>query len=207
MARADNTYSHVVAGVKTLLPLAALGLLSTLFLISNTVDPTAPVPTAPDNLADRARDLGATAPSFAGVTDTGDEIVFRAATARPVPQDPDRLSAERVSAGIRLAGGAGISIRADAADFDPRARTAGLRGAVLILTTTGYRIETERLETRLDRLLATTPGPVTATGPLGDITAGQMRLHEAVHGNGAELLFSAGVTLVYRPEIAEEQDR
>ena len=207
MARADNTYSRVVAGVKTLLPMAALGLHSTLFLISNTVDPTAPVPTAPANLAERARDLGVTAPSFAGVTDTGDEIVFRAATARPLAQGSDRLTAERVAAGIRLAGGAGISIRADAADFDPGARTAGLRGAVLIATTTGYQIETDRLETRLDRLLATTPGPVTATGPLGDITAGRMRLHEAPRGPGAELLFSAGVKLIYRPETAEDEDR
>jgi len=207
MARADNTYSRVVAGAKTLLPLAALGLLSTLFLISNTVDPTAPVPTAPANLAERARDLGATAPSFAGVTETGDEIVFRAATARPLSQGSERLTADRVSAGIRLAGGAGISIGADAADFDPGAQAAGLRGAVLILTTTGYRIETERLETRLDRLQATTPGPVTATGPLGDITAGRMRLHEAAQGHGAELLFSAGVTLVYRPGTAEDADR
>lgn len=205
--RADNTYSRVVAGVKTLLPLVALGLLSTMFLISDPVDPTAPDPSAPPDLEDLARDLGATAPSIAGVTDTGDEIVFRAERARPVPQASGRLAAEGVAAGIRLSGGAGISLSAEGADFDSVGRVAGLRGGVLIATTTGYRIETDRLETHLDTLLATSPGPVTATGPLGELTAGRMRLHEPVPGGPAELLFSGGVKLVYRPETAEDDVR
>jgi lipopolysaccharide export system protein LptC len=207
VVRADNTYSRVVAGIKTLLPLAALGLLSTLFLISDPVDPTAPVPTAPPNLEERARELGATAPSFAGVTDTGDEIVFRAAKARPFPRQPDRVLADDVTAGIRLSGGAGISIRADTADFDSAGRIAGLRGEVLIATTTGYRIETDRLDTHLDRLLATTPGPVSVASPLGNFTAGRMRLHAPGPGGAAELLFSEGVKLIYRPKMAEVQDK
>ena len=33
VARADNRYSRIVAALKILLPLAALGLLSTLFLL------------------------------------------------------------------------------------------------------------------------------------------------------------------------------
>jgi lipopolysaccharide export system protein LptC len=60
-------------------------------------------------------------------------------------------------------------------------------------------IDTQRLDTDLDALNATTPGGVTATGPLGDLTAGQMVLRNA-NGNGAaELLFTEGVKLIYQP--------
>ena len=83
MARADNTYSRIVAGMKILLPLVALGLLSTLFLISNTIDPSGPVPTAPIDLEQRAQSLGVTRPSFAGISGRGDEIKMRADVAWP----------------------------------------------------------------------------------------------------------------------------
>jgi len=207
MARADNTYSRIVAGMKILLPLAALGLLSTLFLISNTVDPSSPVPTAPINLEQRAQDLGVTRPSFAGVSGRGDEITVRADAARPERGAPERLLAERVTGEIALSDGAGLRLRATSAHLDQRSMTAMLEGAVHITTTTGYEIDTDRLETRLDALYAESPGEVSGTGPLGDITAGRMILHEAADSGDAELLFSGGVKLVYRPNIEKEQDQ
>jgi lipopolysaccharide export system protein LptC len=207
MARADNTYSRVVAGMKVLLPLVALGLLSTLFLISQRIDPSAPVPTAPIDLEQRAQDLGVTRPSFAGVTGRGDEIVLRADAARPERDSPERLEAERITGEIALADGAGLRLRASGARLDQGTMTAVLEGAVHITTTTGYQIDTDRLETRLDALHAASPGPVTATGPLGDLEAGRMVLHEGAESGDAELLFSGGVKLVYRPNIERGQDQ
>lgn len=203
MARADNTYSRVVAAMKVLLPLIALGLLSTLFLISRTVDPSKSVPVAQGDVEKRAQDMGASNPSFAGVTDTGDEIRFNAGIARPGRDVGGPITAEAVSAQIRLPTGTIVDITARAAEFDQRAMQAQLRGDVQITTSTGYVIDTDRLDMNLDALNATTPDSVTATGPLGDLTAGQMVLRNA-NGDGdvngaAELLFTQGVKLIYQP--------
>jgi lipopolysaccharide export system protein LptC len=199
MARADNTYSRVVAGMKVLLPLLALGLLSTLFLISRTVDPSKSVPVAQVDVEKRAQDMGASNPSFAGVTDTGDEIRFNAGIARPGRDVDGPITAEAVTAQIQLAAGTTVDITARAAEFDQRAMQTHLRGDVQITTSTGYVIDTDRLDMNLDALDAATPDTVTATGPLGNLTAGQMVLRNA-NGNGAaELLFTEGVKLIYQP--------
>ncbi len=199
MARADNTYSRVVAGMKVLLPLLALGLLSTLFLISRTVDPSKSVPVAQVDVEKRAQDMGASNPSFAGVTDTGDEIRFNADIARPGRDVDGPITADVVTAQIRLAADTIVDITARTAEFNHRAMQAQLRGNVRIKTSTGYVIDTQRLDTDLDALNATAPGGVTATGPLGDLRAGQMVLRNA-NGNGAaELLFTEGVKLIYQP--------
>jgi len=190
MARADNTYSRVVAG-----------------MISNTIDPSDPVPTAPIDLEQRAQDLGVTRPSFAGVTGRGDEIALRADAARPERGAPERLMAERVTGEIGLVGGAGVRLRSATARLDQGLMTATLEGTVHISTTTGYEIDTDRLDTRLDALYAESPGPVSATGPLGALDAGRMILREAPGTEDAELLFSGGVKLVYRPNIEEERDQ
>lgn len=204
MARTDNTHSRVVAGMKVLLPLVALGLLSTVFLISNTVDPSQSVPTAEIDLERRARELGATDPSFAGVTRQGDEIRFEADIVRPDPASPERLIADRITAQFRLDAGTQVDVTARAAEVDQRALTAELQGDVQMTTSTGYVIDTARLISRLDALHVLSPGTVTATGPLGDLTAGRMLLQNAGESEAAELLFSGGVKLIYLPGKVEE---
>lgn len=182
----------------------ALGLLSTLFLISQRIDPSAPVPTALIDLEQRAHDLGVTRPSFAGITGRGDEIVLQADAARPERDAPERLLAERITGEIGLVDGAALRLRADTARLDQRRMIATLEGTVRIAITTGYEIDTDRLDTRIDALHAESPGPVTATGPLGDLEAGRMVLHEAAESGDAELLFSGGVKLIYQPDTVKE---
>lgn len=204
MARADNLHSRIVAGMKILLPLAALGLLSTLFLISRTVDPSKSALVTELDLNRKAQDLGATNPRFAGVTEHGDEILFAAATALPDRDQPEHLTAREVTAQVRLAAGTVIDIRSATADMNRQDMTAVLRGQVHITASTGYVIETERLDTRLDAVFAEAPGEITATGPLGDLSAGRMLLHDKSVTNTPELLFSGGVKLIHRPRVTKE---
>lgn len=200
MVRTDNTHSRIVAGMKILLPLVALGLLSTVFLISRPVDPSQSVPASQIDLQKRARELGATNPSFAGVTRAGDEIRFDADIVRPDPAAPARLTADRIAAQFRLEAGTLVEITANAAEFDQRALSAQMHDDVHITTSTGYVIDTARLISRLDALHVLSPGPVTATGPPGKLTAGRMLLHNAASSGAAELVFSRGVKLIYRPD-------
>ena len=57
---APNTYSTVVSWAKIILPLVALGLLSTLFLFSRTPDPNRAIPFAAVDVEELAREQPAT---------------------------------------------------------------------------------------------------------------------------------------------------
>jgi lipopolysaccharide export system protein LptC len=194
-----DLYSKTVAWMKILLPLAALALLSTLFLISSSVDPTKGQADTEINLEQRANEQGASNPSFSGVTSGGDEVSFHASLARPDPNDPNRLIAEDVSARLKLAQGTVVDVTARNADLDQRKQTSSLDGSVMVVTTNGYRVTTDRLEARFDRLHAESPGSVAGEGPPGEITAGRMLLTSDTESGNAELVFTDGVKLIYRP--------
>ncbi|WP_300549517.1 LPS export ABC transporter periplasmic protein LptC [Roseovarius sp.] len=204
MARADNTYSRVVAWMKIILPLAALGLLSTVFMISRTVDPTQSIPISQIDIEQRAQDMGATRPSFAGVTKQGDEIRFAADSARPERGAPEILLAEGVHARMALAAGTVVDITSSRANMNQNDLTATLDGEVQITTSSGYLVDTDRLTTRLDAIYAESPGQVTAVGSIGHIDAGRMLLRNNSASNEPELLFTGGVKLIYRPDNAKE---
>lgn len=204
MLGADNFHSRLVAWMKIILPLLALGLLSTLFLISRTVDPTKNIPITNIDLEQRADDLGATNPSFAGVTNRGDQISVRANQAKPDANDPEHLMAQTVVARLRLTSGTVIDITSDRAEMNQGTLTANLEGAVHVVTTNGYDLTTERLNTRLDRLFAETPGPVQGTAPVGTIEAGRMLLQTNDDSGAAHLLFTDGVKLLYTPQKVKD---
>ena len=204
MALPDNLYSRVIAWMKIILPLASLGILSTLFLISRTIDPTASIPVAKIDLEKRAQELGATNPSFAGMTDNGDEVAFQSKRARPDPDDPEHLLATDVTARINLKSGGVVDITSDNADMHQEDLTATLEGNVHISTTTGYVMTTETLWTRLDEVYAETPGHVEGEGPPGDLTAGKMLLSTNAETGETELLFTQGVKLIYSPRETKE---
>ncbi|MGK7753186.1 MULTISPECIES: LPS export ABC transporter periplasmic protein LptC [unclassified Roseovarius] len=204
MATTDNFYSRLVAWMKIILPLTALGLLSTLFLISRHIDPTKSIPIAEIDLEQRAQEQGATNAAFAGVTRGGDEIMVTAETARPNPQDPRLINAEDVTAEMRLASGSVVTVTSDRADMHQSDLNASLIGDVHVDTTTGYKVRTERLDARLDVLYAETPGQISGTGPPGDLSAGRMVLTGDEETGAAHLLFTDGVKLIYTPQPAED---
>lgn len=204
MAWSGDLYSRVVTWMKIILPLAALALLSTLFLIQRKVDPTAQPPITQTDLEQRAQEQGVTNPSFSGVTSGGDEVIFKARRARPDLSDPERMIADDVMAKIRLTEGTIIDIAAEHADMNQGNATASMEGNVHVETTSGYLITTERLTARYDILFAETPGPVQATGPIGELTAGKMRLSSSDATGEAELLFTDGVKLIYNRNVSKD---
>ena len=93
----DDSYSAFVTWVKTLLPIAALGLLSTIFLFSGKVDVTQSLPYAEHNVANIIREQRITRPYFAGVSNNGTEITLSAAYASPDPENNDKLNITELS--------------------------------------------------------------------------------------------------------------
>jgi lipopolysaccharide export system protein LptC len=87
-----DSYSAFVVWVKTLLPIVALGMLSTIFLFSGKVDVTQSLPYAKLNIAEIVREQRITKPYFSGVSDNGTEITLSAAYASSDTQDSDILN-------------------------------------------------------------------------------------------------------------------
>lgn len=199
MARAyDDTYSWLVAGAKIVLPLMALSLLATLFLVSERIDPSQPIPYADIDLDELAREPRMTQPHFAGVTEDGAALTVSASGARP---DAAGNGASATGIVVRIDAGAAFSadITAQEARLDPAAGEVRLSGGVSLRTSAGYSISSEKVILRTDRTRLESPVAVQAEAPFGALTAGGMALSTAGAGAPHLLVFNAGVKLIYHP--------
>lgn len=201
--------TRVVRWLRVLLPLAALAMLSTLFLFSREPEAVSRIPYADVDAETMARDPRLVAPDYAGVTEDGVRLTLRASSAS-VPgagasgdaqdlrldwQRPDGLTAELTAPEGGLADG---QVR--------------LSGGVRMQTSSGWEIVSPRIEAATDRSRIEAAEGVEAAAPFGALSAGRMRLAPAEDagaggagtggaesGGPAVLDFSGGVRLIYQP--------
>lgn len=196
----DNFHSRLVGFLKITLPLAALALLSTLFLFSRSIDPEAALPFVEVDLEDRAREPRVTAPAWAGVTDDGAALTVTAVEARPGSGGVD-ATAQGLHAVLELAGGGLAEMTSAGGVMDSAGSMLTLEGDVVITTTTGWRVETEQMLVALERTHVESPVPVEATGPAGELTAGSMVLSPGAVAGEYSMDFKGGVRLIYLPPV------
>lgn len=201
MARAapDNLHSRLVIWLKVLLPLAALAILSTLFLVSRNIDPSDAIPYAEVDIEDRIREPRMTAPDYSGLTADGAKLTVTADEARPDADKTTGGTAQTPHIVLETPDGVTTVIVAKLGRIDNVARLLRLNDAVRITSTSGYVATTEALTAALDHTEIISPGAITATGPLGVITAGQMTLTEDATTPGSYVVvFKDHVKLVYQ---------
>ncbi|AZL59223.1 LPS export ABC transporter periplasmic protein LptC [Tabrizicola piscis] len=196
---AMDRHTRVVGWLKVTLPLMALAILATLFLLADRIDPEAALPYAEVDVEDLAREPRMTAPTYAGTTSDGGALTLSADEARPSAEGaPARAQTLRLQ--LDTPDGAATNLTAAEAVLDNVAREIVLSGGVVITTSTGYRVETAEMTAKLDRSGLQSQTPVTATGPAGDLSAGGMTLGQDNRTPGGYLLvFNGGVRLVYLP--------
>lgn len=199
-----DRYSRMVGWLKVLLPLTALALLSTLFLLSRVIDPETAIPFADKEIQDRLRDQQVTGPVYNAVTADGDRISFSAEKLITPQGQTGANEAEDVQVVMDLSAGSNIVLTAERGALDIEADTADLTGDVLITTSTGYRLTSAQLITLMSSLDVTSPGPVQGDGPIGTLNAGSMILKSGNAGETAHLVFTNGVKLVYMPKQDKE---
>ncbi len=193
-----NTYSRVVSWTKVILPLLALGLLSTLFLFSHTPDPEQAIPFARVDVQELAREQRLGSPRIAGTLSDGREIIFTADTAAPVLTAPSQFRADGIEARVDLTSDSVLLIVSDSGLFRPSAEEAELEGNVGLTTSTGINLMTELLEINLATSNAVSPGAVELTGPGLTLNAGSMRI---LLQDGNEVVsFNDGVRVLYEPQ-------
>jgi lipopolysaccharide export system protein LptC len=193
-----DLHSRIVAWAKVILPLAALGILSTLFLFARTIDPEDAIPYAEVDVAERIREPRLTAPTYSGVTSDGAALTFQATEARPASEgNPAR--AEVMQVRVQTPDGGQADLSAAFGTLNTEAGLLTLAGGVTLTTSTGYRVETEALEARLDRTGLMARSDVRATAPMGQITASGLTLQPVPDTGEYVLTFSGRVRLTYTP--------
>ena len=200
----SDRYTRMISWLKVLFPLTALGLLSTLFLLSRVIDPEAQIPFADKEIQDRLRDQQVTGPFFSGTSADGDQISFSAEKLTTPQGQIGANEALDVRAEVDLAGGAKITLTADRARFDIIQNTAELAGSVIISTSTGYSLTSDLFIAEMTSLNLESPGQIEGSSPGGHLTAGAMTLLKPEDGGSAQLIFTNQVKLVYTPTKPKE---
>lgn len=199
--RRTARYSRFVGVAKVLLPLVAVAILSTVFLLGDDDSFDQGQVFTPDdfNALDDTNQL--TRARFAGATTHGDYLSFSTARISPDPSRENVMEFSRLSGSAKFISGQEVQLVAPSALFFISDNRISMPEGGSITTSDGYRGRMESLNADLST------GDITGdnldgSGPLGAITAGHFEMVQ----NGGEnrvLWFSQGVTLKLNQRVNE----
>jgi len=195
MAIGKNFYSQLVNILKISLPLAALALMSTVFLLARAPNQDPTIPYA--EIEALAQEPGMVGARISGVLGNGAMIELRARTVRP---NGDIILAEALSAGINTLAGVRIDIHAGAGEINNTTQVAKLTGLARLITSDGFEVETAGFTADLSTGRITSEGALEAQAPFGTLTAGSVVIETPENGGAEVMLFQNGVRLVYTPQ-------
>lgn len=204
MAAATNFHSQLVGWLKILLPLAALMLLSTLFLFARDPGNPTEIPFADIDAA--AAEQRIAAPRFSGLTSTGDTLQISAEAARPDAEGGPQVTVDRPRLSLDATDGTTLRVTAGSGMFDTKAQTAQLSGLARLETSSGYVLETKGLQADLATGTITSDGALEVQAPFGQLQAGQVTFQAGTGDSGQQMNFTGGVKLVYTPSTAAPKD-
>lgn len=204
MATYDNTYSRVVAWLKIILPILALGILSTLFMVARTIDPAANIPYADVDIEKLTREERIGNPNYSGITEAGAAVRLRAKQAKPDPETADRVLGADVDATLDLPDGRSFDVTALSLVLDNTTQFARLGGGVVVTSDPQVEMRTETLDLALKTTRVTSDTRTVVTSQTGTLTAGRFEMSgDGSDGNPYLMVFKGGVTLIYDPKVNE----
>lgn len=200
MATGPGLHSRVVAVLKVGLPLVAVGLLASLFLIQNDDRLGGNVVFSPGDVEALGSGLRIDNPTFTGTTRSEDSFRFTAALVEPDAAPPQRARITTLAGTLHLHNGPEVTVSAERGDLDIPTQRLDLSGQVVITTSDGYRMVTDKATIDLRAGAFVAGDEVATTGPLGEITSGSLHVAPATEiGEARRFSFSDGVRLVYDP--------
>lgn len=190
------TRSRIVALLRVILPLAALALLSVLFLLGRKPDPEASIPYADVDPRDLAARQVVTDPSYAGVTRDGAQISVTGDEVVPGKNGDASASAVRMTLRARDGRAADVSAGAAALNGDQVRLGQGAR----MTTADGWVLTAPEFLASTSAGTVVSDAEVNVRAPFGELTAGRAELKPVGDGSGDHVLdLSGGVRLIYRP--------
>ena len=197
----DDGYSALVAWLKTLLPIVALGLLSTIFLFSGKVDVTQSLPYAEHNIAEIIREQRITQPYFTGIASNGTEIALSAAYASPQVESAHILEITDLSVVLRSTSDRMVQVTAGRGALDSARQTAQISTDVHIAALPDFWVTTEALDMNFNQGFISAKGGFQGVTALGAITAEEMHLQ--MTADDQQIVFLNDVRLVYSPKLTD----
>lgn len=197
MRPADNMHSQIVGWAKIILPLGALALLSTLFMLARAPKDQTGIPFS--EIADIARDQRITAPKFSGLTNEGSVVTLTARSAQPDTAQPDTVMIDALMFRMENPDGSNLTVTATTGELDGRAGIARFLGLARLETSSGFEMETNGLTAELDTGIVTSDGLLEIRAPFGELTAGKVTFNVTGDQTGQQMHFTDGVRLIYRP--------
>ena len=197
----DDGYSALVAWLKTLLPIVALGLLSTIFLFSGRVDVTQSLPYTEHNIAEIVREQRITRPYFTGIASNGTEIALSAAYASPQIENAHILEITDLSVVLRSTSDRMVQVTAGRGALNSAMQTAQIYTNVHIAALPDFWVTTQALDMNLNQGVVSAKGGFQGVTSLGAITAGEMHLQ--MTADDQQIVFLNDVRLVYSPKLID----
>lgn len=199
MATDPAVHSRIVGVLKVGLPLVAVGMLASIFLVQTD--------RLGGNLIFSQGDIDAlgqglriTNPTFTGTTRGQDQFRFTAALVEPDAAPPQRAKITTLAGEVALYNGPVVGLEADTGDLHIPTERLDVAGNVRLRTSDGYRIAAEQatLDLKAGSLIA--GNTVESIGPLGQINSGSLTIQPAAPtGEARRFSFGNGVRLVYDP--------
>lgn len=195
-------YSRTVRWMKVVLPIGAVLLIGLIFLAGNSRDPIV----GSESMMDAAT-LGAGLrlenPRFAGVTDSGEPFVVTAISALPDGAMPDRVDLDRPSSELHLSDGRRINVTSHAGQFYRIGERLVLDGDVRVVTSDGYRVETDHVDIDLEAREADVPGTFSVAGPSGELDSDRASMRTEGTGRAMIFRFEGNVRVKFDPSVAD----
>ncbi len=205
MAR-GNIGRHQLARIARLvLPLGAVALLSTIFLLPQTIDPQRAVELAEIDVTEITREPRVGAARFAGVTQDDTAVTIRARTVRSSGElaqtGPIVLSLEEPEGTLRFPAGRIAQFQGNEGRIDQPAGLLRLQGGVRLETSDGYVLSMPELQSDLGQTHVEGQGGVSGIAPSGEISSDTVKLTR-IDGRdeGYLLAFRGNVRLIYLPD-------
>ncbi len=187
------------------LPLGALALLSTVFLVSRSIDPERAVKLSDVDVETLAREPRIGTARIAGVTRDDTALIIEAAAIRaidtPTQGEPVHLHLDAPDGTLDFTSNRIVSFSSQTGTIDQINDMIEMTGDVVLYSSDGYRAEMPRLTSALSETRVLGSGGIRAEGPPGEITADRLSITIAPEQMGGYLLaFTGNVRLIYLPD-------
>ena len=191
-----SRYSRFVGFMRWLLPTTALVLVALVVLWPRIMGTGGSliVPMFVDEGADRLDSMRMFQPRYAGQTSEARPFSVIADSATIDPAEPDHVLLDRLAADIET-DQRGVQLLAPAGTYHRERERLDLEGGIELLTSDGYRFETERARVLLRAGHVIGTQPVAGTGPTGTLAADQFEIRDG----GGVLRFEGRVKVTVQP--------
>lgn len=201
--RDPEVYSRWVGILKILLPLIAVGLLSTVFLVQKEDTFEGGLVFTKIDMATLGDGLTISNPRFSGLTTGGDTFTLAAARAVPDSSKPKVIEMTEITADLSFSDQTVVNATASQGIARIPDQVLDLNGGLTATSSTAHSFNTTggRLDLRSGDFVSS--GPVQMTGPGQKLEAGQMRIVTDPQDGGRFFHFENGVHLTYIPESSQ----